>query len=97
MAADIAESLLPHLGCDGFGFDCELLVACARAAIPVVEVPVCVRYDGRTSTTGPRSSLRMLAELWRIRQRWRTKSVPVLMTARTPHPEVVRPRTPAAA
>ena len=30
MTAAVAEALLPHLTCDGFGFDCELLTACAR-------------------------------------------------------------------
>lgn len=97
MTASVAESLLPHLSCDGFGFDCELLTACARSGIPLVEVPVCVRYDGKTSTTGPRSGLRMLRELWRIRQTWRTKTVPVISHARTSSPEVVRSHTTAAA
>jgi dolichyl-phosphate beta-glucosyltransferase len=97
MTAAVAEALLPHLTCDGFGFDCELLTACARAAIPLVETPVYVRYDGTTSTTGPRSSLRMLRELWRIRQVWRTKLVPVVLTTRTTPPEVVPTRTSEAA
>ncbi len=97
MTASVAESLLPHLVCDGFGFDCELLTACARAAIPLVEIPVCVRYDGTTSTTGSLSGLRMLRELWRIRRTWRTKSVPVVLTGRIPIPEVVRTRPTVAA
>ena len=52
MTAAVAERVLPDLRCDGFGFDCELLTACARLGIPVAEVPVCVRYDDAASTTG---------------------------------------------
>ena len=35
MTADVAERVIPNLSCDGFGFDCELLTACARYGIPV--------------------------------------------------------------
>lgn len=70
MSARLAERILPHLHCDGFGFDCEFLTACSRWGIPVVEVPVTVRYEDRTSTTGARPMLRTLRELWRIRRRW---------------------------
>jgi dolichyl-phosphate beta-glucosyltransferase len=77
MAAAVADGLLPALRCDGFGFDCELLTACARLGVPVAEVPVCVRYEGRGSTTGPGSGLRMVCELWRIRRTWpRAAAVP---------------------
>jgi len=60
MTGRVAERVLPHLRCNGFGFDCELLTACARLGIGVQEVPVTVRYDDRTSTTGGRPTLRML-------------------------------------
>jgi dolichyl-phosphate beta-glucosyltransferase len=76
MTAAVAERLLPALTCDGFGFDCEFLTACRRADIPVAEVPVCVRYEDGASTTGLRTTARMLAELWRIRRDWRTRPVP---------------------
>lgn len=95
MTAPVAEALLPHMTCNGFGFDCELLTACARAGIPLVEVPVCVRYDTAT-TTSTRSGLRMLHELWRIRRAWRTKSIPEMLTSRIPLPEVVHTRSTAA-
>ena len=71
MTGRVAERVLPHLRCNGFGFDCELLTACARLGIGVQEVPVTVRYDDRTSTTGGRPTLRMLRELWQIRRDWR--------------------------
>lgn len=70
MSARLAERLLPHLRCDGFGFDCELLTAWARYGIRVAEVPVTVRYQDRASTTGARPMLRMVRELWRIRRQW---------------------------
>ena len=64
----VAGRVLPDLTCDGFGFDCEFLAACGRLGIPVAEVPVCVRYADAASTTGPRTMLGMLRELWRIRR-----------------------------
>jgi len=77
MTAAVAERVIPELGCDGFGLDCELLTACARSGIPVVEIPVSVRYDSTASTTGLRTTLRMLRELWQIRRAWRNRSVPL--------------------
>jgi hypothetical protein len=85
MRAEVARSLLPHLRSDGFGFDCELLTACACAGLMVTEVPVCVRYDDRQSTLGPRAALRTLLELWRIRRAW--ASWPdVFASVRSPEP-----------
>jgi dolichyl-phosphate beta-glucosyltransferase len=75
MNAAVAEDLLPRMACQGFGFDCELLTACARAELPVTEVPICVKYEDAASTTGAGSTLRMLRELWQIRKRWR-KMIP---------------------
>jgi dolichyl-phosphate beta-glucosyltransferase len=63
--------VLPHLRCDGFGFDCELLTACARYDLPVVEVPVLVRLEDRASTTGALATGRMIRELLQIRRAWR--------------------------
>jgi dolichyl-phosphate beta-glucosyltransferase len=79
MTAAVAERIVPLLRCNGFGFDCELLTACARAGVAVEEVPVAVRYDTTASTTGMRATLRMLRELWQIRRRWRNRAVPVPM------------------
>jgi len=69
--------VLPHLRCDGFGFDCELLTACARYGLPVAEVPVQVRVEDRASTTGLRATGRMIRELWQTRRAWR-KAPPAL-------------------
>jgi dolichyl-phosphate beta-glucosyltransferase len=74
MTAEAANRIMPHLRCDGFGFDCELLTACARFAIPVREVPVRVRYDDGASTTGWRTVRRMIGDLFRIRRDWRSSA-----------------------
>ncbi len=77
MTAEVAERVLPNLACDGFGFDCELLTACARYGIPVTEMPVCVRYDDAASSTGGlKTVVTMLRELWRIRRRWPRSGFP---------------------
>lgn len=77
LSARAAWLVLPHLRCDGFGFDCELLTACARYELPVAEVPVQVRCEDRASTTGLSAMGRMVGELWRIRRAWR-KAPPAL-------------------
>lgn len=87
MTAAVAESLIPALRCDGFGFDCELLTACARAGVPVAEVPVCVHYDSTLSTTGSRATLRMLRELWQIRRSWRNRTITVSTPVLLPVPQ----------
>jgi dolichyl-phosphate beta-glucosyltransferase len=71
ITADVAQRVLPRLHCTGFGLDCELLTACTRFGIRVTEVPVTVRYEDRTSTTGAGPMLRMIRELWRIRRNWK--------------------------
>jgi glycosyltransferase involved in cell wall biosynthesis len=80
LSAGVVRMILPHLTCDGFGFDCELLAACAYYGLAVQEVPVCVRQDDRSSTTGFGAAVRMLKELWRIRRAWRAMPVPVAET-----------------
>ncbi len=71
LSARAAQIVLPHLTCDGFGFDCELLTACARYGFDVAEVPVHVRYEDQASTTNFRTMGRMVADLWKIRRTWR--------------------------
>jgi dolichyl-phosphate beta-glucosyltransferase len=75
LSAAMAQRLLPVLHCDGFGFDCELLTACARYGVPVTEVPVCLRYEDAASTTGFRAMTRMVGELLQIRRAWRQPPV----------------------
>jgi dolichyl-phosphate beta-glucosyltransferase len=73
LSARVAHRLLPQLSCDGFGFDCELLTACAQNGFVVTEVPVRVRYEDHASTTNLRAKARMLWDLWQIRRAWRRR------------------------
>ena len=72
ITARAARLILPQLRCNGFGFDCELLMASRRHHLTVAEVPVQVRYDDSASTTGMRVMARMIRELLAIRQAWKT-------------------------
>jgi len=69
LTARAARTVLPPLECKGFGFDCELLVTCVRQGLPVVEVPVTVRFEDVASTTGFKAARSMLAEIWQMRRR----------------------------
>jgi dolichyl-phosphate beta-glucosyltransferase len=77
LSAAVARQVLPRLRCDGFGFDCELLTACAHHGIPVTEVPVCLRYEDTLSTTSAAAVGRMVRELLRIRRDWCRPAAPV--------------------
>src|SRR5262249_45986089 len=70
-SAAAVRQLLPHLHCDGFGLDCELLTACGHLGLTVTESPVCVRFDDTASTTGWLAGLATLRELWRGRREGR--------------------------
>lgn len=97
-AAGVVEHLVPRLACDGFGFDCELLLACRRAGVPVAELPVRVRYE-EGSTTSTATGFRMLRELWAIRRRWKRLTLaayPDVWSARLAQPTRVT-RWPTAA
>lgn len=82
MSAAAAQQILPRLRCNGFEFDCELLTACSHLNLAVTELPVCVRYDDKASTTSVGSMARMVRKLWQIRQAWRSPLPP----ADTPEP-----------
>jgi dolichyl-phosphate beta-glucosyltransferase len=82
LSAAAARLLLPGLTCDGFGFDCELLLACRRHGFPVREVPVTMSYENGTSTTSWRTVRRMLGELWAIRRGAKPPSEPLPEAAR---------------
>jgi dolichyl-phosphate beta-glucosyltransferase len=84
LSARAAQRILPHLRCDGFGFDCELLTACVRLGLPVTEIPVCVRCEDSASTTSFPRVRRMIREIWQIRRDWRQapEEAPALPPAR---------------
>ncbi len=71
LSARAANLILPCLSCDGFGFDCELLVACLHHGLAITEVPVTLSFENNASTTGFRAMRRMIGELWAIRRGWR--------------------------
>ena len=73
-SARATELILPHIRCEGFGFDCELLTACVRNGLSIIEVPVHVRYEDEVSTTSLRTVGRMVQDLLRIRRAWRHES-----------------------
>lgn len=83
LSARATRLIVPHLRLDGFGLDCELLTACVRYGLDVTEVPVHVRYEDETSTTGFRAMRRMVSDLWTIRRTWR-KAPPAVAEAQTP-------------
>ena len=86
-SADVARHVLPLTAGDGFGFDCEILTACHRCGIPVLEVPVVVRCRDRASTTRTRTALSILRELWTIRRNWKRREAPAFVaSARDPAP-----------
>lgn len=70
-SAYAVNQLLPYLACNGFGFDCEILLAAKRLNLEVAEVPVSVRHQDAFSTTSMRTSLQMVKQLWQIRRRWK--------------------------
>jgi dolichyl-phosphate beta-glucosyltransferase len=71
LSAQAVSLVLPCLHCDGFGFDCELLIAGLSQGLRITEVPVTLRLESSTSTTSLWSTARIIRELWAIRRAWR--------------------------
>jgi glycosyltransferase involved in cell wall biosynthesis len=71
-SARAVRAVMPYLRCQGFGFDCEVLVACKYLGIPVREMPVRVVYSNSESTTRLTNVAGMLRELLAIRARWKS-------------------------
>lgn len=69
MSAAVAKRLLPRLRCDGFAFDCELLLLGQTMGYTITEAPINVRYEHGQSTIGLRQTWRMIRELRVIRRR----------------------------
>jgi dolichyl-phosphate beta-glucosyltransferase len=70
-SAAATEQILPYLQCEGFSFDCELLLVCVHLGFEVREVPVQFVFKDDTSTTNFRKTLTMVKDLLRIRKRFR--------------------------
>jgi dolichyl-phosphate beta-glucosyltransferase len=82
VSARVADMVVPLLTCNGFGFDCELLTACVRHAVPISEVPVSVRYEDAASTTGVGTIGRMVRDLVEIRKTWKPAATRPAMAPR---------------
>lgn len=67
--ADAAEAVFPRQQLDGFAFDVELLVLARRAGFVIREVPVRWINSPATKVSALRDSVRMFADLLRIRFR----------------------------
>lgn len=70
-SAEATDALLPLLQCNGFSFDCEVLMACHALDLSVTEVPICFEYFDDYSTTNFKKSRKMVQELLAIRKRFR--------------------------
>ncbi|MFO0814479.1 MAG: glycosyltransferase [Gemmatales bacterium] len=70
-SAQAVEQVMPLVACKGFGFDCEVLLACKRLGLDVRETPVTVRYQTAASTTSWKTSFQMIKQIWQIRGRWK--------------------------
>jgi dolichyl-phosphate beta-glucosyltransferase len=70
-SAAALRAILPRLRCDGFAFDCELLLACLRCGLSVAEAPVHFRYWDRSTTTNLGKAARMFREVCQIRREFR--------------------------
>jgi hypothetical protein len=70
---DVARTrpLFERMVIDGFAFDVELLFLCHRFKLRVQEVPVAWRNDPRTRVQPWRDGPRAVADLLRIRWRFR--------------------------
>ena len=78
----VAADLFGRMALDGFGFDVELLALARRRGYSIVEVPI-HWYYGRDSRVRPlRDTLRMIAEVWQVRQRLQRQVI------HEPNPEV---------
>jgi dolichyl-phosphate beta-glucosyltransferase len=68
---EVVQAVLPAITTDGFAFDVELIARAQRLGFDVREVPVRWIDDRRSRVSPVRDSLRMLRDVWRIRQRVR--------------------------
>ena len=66
---DAARGLITQMGTEGFAYDVELLLLCAKAGLRIVEVPVTWRNHPDSRVRLLSAPLAMAAELVRIR--WR--------------------------
>ena len=71
---DAARRIFALAEVDGFAFDFEMILLAKEKGIKIVEMPVCVLCHGDSKIHVFRDSLKMLAELKRIRKRIKKKT-----------------------
>lgn len=64
---EAARRIFPRVKTDGFAFDVEILIRAREAGLRVAEVPVRWQNDSASRVRPVRDSLRMLAEILRMR------------------------------
>jgi len=67
----VAEDLFAVQRMNGIGFDVELLFIAKRRGYKVKEVPITWYYDPYSTMRLWDDSIKMLSEIWEIRQNWR--------------------------
>jgi dolichyl-phosphate beta-glucosyltransferase len=70
--APVAQDLFSRMVMNGFSFDVEVLVMAKRRGYRIAEVPVNWVHQPGSKVRLTRDSLRMAADLFRIRGRWMT-------------------------
>lgn len=68
---NVAEDLFKVQRMNGIGFDVELLFIAKRRGYKVKEVPITWYYDPYSTMRLWDDSIKMLKEIWEIRQNWR--------------------------
>ena len=68
---EVAEDLFSIQRMNGIGFDVELLFIAKRRGYAIKEVPVTWYYDPYSTMRLWDDSVKMLKEIWEIRQNWR--------------------------
>ena len=67
----VAEDLFTVQRMNGIGFDVELLFIAMKRGYKIKEVPISWYYDPYSTMRLFDDSLKMLREIWQIRQNWR--------------------------
>ena len=70
-SADVAEDLFQVQRMNGIGFDVELLYIAKRRGYMVKELPITWYYDPYSTMRLWDDSVKLLREIWEIRQNWR--------------------------
>jgi glycosyltransferase involved in cell wall biosynthesis len=70
-AREAADDLFSVQQMNGIGFDVELIYIALRRGYNIIDVPITWYYDDDSRMRLFRDSLKILVEIWEIRQNWR--------------------------